>query len=192
MITVDVFKEKPMTRKRRKLRRDKNIEVRREFIELAETIVHHPEYSKMKHISHHSASVYAHSVNVAYFSYRIANRLGLDKTSTARGGLLHDFYLYKFDEQRSSKYILIDALKHTIQHPREALRNAEKHFKLNRTERNIIRSHMFPVGLPKSPEAMVVTMVDKGLAIYEYALNFSQEWEARYEGRFIFVETQSA
>ncbi len=181
-----------MTKKRRKLRREKSIEVRREFIELAETIVHHPEYSKMKDIGHHSASVYAHSVNVAYFSYRIAHRLGLDKTSTARGGLLHDFYLYKFDEQRSSKYLFIDAFKHTIQHPRVALRNAEKHFHLNRTERNIIRSHMFPAGLPKSPEAMVVTMVDKGLAVYEYALNFSQEWEARYERRFIFAESQSA
>lgn len=177
-----------MTKKRRRLRQKRNLEISREFIELAETIVHHPEYEKMKYISHHSASVYAHSVNVAYFSYKIASKLGLDKTSTARGGLLHDFYLYKFDERRTSKHLLVDAFKHTLNHPREALRNAEKYYNLNQIERNIIVSHMFPVGLPKSPEAMIVSMVDKGLATYEYLLNFSQKREALYESRFVFAK----
>ncbi len=170
--------------KRRKLRQQWNEDVRKEFLELAETIVYHPEYAKMRYIEHHSASVFAHSVNVAYFSYMIANRLGLDKNSTARGGLLHDFYLYKFE--RKSTYLMMDVVRHTVNHPKIALKNAEQHFHLNAKERNIIKAHMFPVGMPTSPEALVVSMVDKGLAMYEYLLNFSQKREAKYELRFRF------
>lgn len=176
-----------MTKKRRSLRKQRKNDTRNNFLELAETIVYHPEYSKMKDLEHHSASVYAHSINVAYHSYRIASRLGFDGVSTARGGLLHDFYLYEFSKKRTSSFILVDAIKHTINHPKKALENAEQHFTLNKVEKNIISAHMFPVGLPKSPEAFIVSMVDKGLAIYEYGLNFSKALKARYEMRFSFA-----
>ncbi len=158
--------------------------LRRDFLEIAKPIVQHPEYQKMKTLEHHSASVFAHSVGVAYYSFLIAERLGMDTRSITRGALLHDFFLYEFDDRRISKFVLLDAARHTWAHPRMALVNAEKHFTLNRTERNVIKAHMFPVGLPKSPEAMVVSLVDKTLAVYEYMLNFSKARERSYENRF--------
>ncbi len=155
-----------------------------EFIRIAEPVVSHPEYQKMKELEHHSASVFAHSVAVAYHSYLLAGRLGLDQVSITRGALLHDFFLYTFDEKRTSNNLIWEALKHSWRHPIEALSNAEKHFELNSKERNIIRAHMFPVGLPRTPEALVVSLVDKTLAVYEYMLNFSEIREHRYELRF--------
>jgi len=171
-----------------KFKRKRNKTLRNDFVEIAETIVSHPQYLSMKQIGHHSTSVYSHSVSVAYYSYVIADQLGLDKVSTARGALLHDFYLYKFSENRKTRWVLLDALRHMIDHPRIALKNAEKIFKLNNMERNIIAAHMFPAGLPRSMEAWGVSMVDKTLAIYEYALNFSKVRGERYEQRFSVAE----
>lgn len=176
---------------RNRVKRDLVREERQErFRSVADPIVGHPVYQQMQSIGHHSTSVYAHSVSVAYHSYLIATRLGLDERSTIRGALLHDFYLYKFSQERKQKpsgFLLADVMRHMVRHPQKALQNAEKNFSLNARERNIIASHMFPVGLPRTREALVVSLVDKGLAAYEYCLNFSAVLENSYELRFRFL-----
>ena len=52
-----------------------------------------------------------------------------------------------------------------------AVVNAKKYFELNETQENIIESHMFPMSktLPKSKEAVLVSLMDKSAATYEMA-----------------------
>lgn len=143
------------------------------FMEIARPIIEHEEYQQMKLLKHHDKSVYQHSIRVAYSSYNIAYKLGLDWQSVIRGALLHDFFLYKF-EKRFSIRIISDSIKHAIFHPVIALENASKYFDLNDKERNIIKGHMFPFGMPKSREAWIVSYTDKYIATFEYSSNFSK------------------
>ena len=62
-----------------------------------------------------------------------------------------------------------DAMKHAAMHPRLSLKNALEHFQLNEMEQDIIKKHMFPFGIPRYRESWTVSLVDKGLAILEYA-----------------------
>lgn len=141
------------------------------FAEICKPLIEHEEFIKMKGIKHHNESVYEHVVDVAYKSYKIALRLDLDVKSTIRGALLHDFYLYKFNKRMRIK-LVFDSFLHALNHPKIALENSKKHFKVNDKESNIILSHMFPIRIPKYREAWIVSFVDKYLAVYEYYLNF--------------------
>lgn len=143
------------------------------FAEICKPLIEHKEFLKMKNIKHHNESVYQHVVDVAYRSYKIAIKFDLDIKSTIRGALLHDFYLYKFNKRMRVR-LIIDSFIHAYNHPKIALENSEKHFKVNEKERNIILSHMFPIRFPKYREAWIVTFVDKFLAVYEYYLNFTK------------------
>jgi uncharacterized protein len=143
------------------------------FMQIARPIIEHSEYQQMKHIKHHDESVYEHSVKVAYSSYQIAYKSNLDWVSTIRGALLHDFFLYKFKKCLSPK-IITDSIKHAINHPIIALENSKKYFDLNDKEKNIIKGHMFPFGLPKSKEAWIVSYSDKYIATIEYYSNLKK------------------
>lgn len=97
-----------------------------------------------------------HSLFVAYCSYRAARVLHLDAQAAARGGLLHDLYLY--DPKDKSAH----PGNQCFDHPRAAARNAARLTELTDKERNIILSHMWPLGgpLPRSREAWLVDLVD--------------------------------
>lgn len=137
------------------------------FTNVAEEIVSHHEYEQTKSIKHHDESVYEHSMKVAYYSYLIAYKSNLDWKSCIRGALLHDFHLYEFNK-RSNISIIKDSISHAINHPKIAYKNASKYFELNCMEKDIIVGHMFPFGMPKSPEAWIVSFVDTYIAIFEY------------------------
>ena len=47
---------------------------------------------KMSEITHHGLDRKSHSIRVSYYSYKISKALGLDYKSTARAGLIHDFF----------------------------------------------------------------------------------------------------
>lgn len=143
------------------------------FMKVAEPIISHSKYKEMQHIKHHDESVYKHSISVAYDAYLIAIKLDLDWESVVRGALLHDFYLYKFKKKRNP-LLIIDSIRHATNHPKVALANAKEHFHVNEKEKNIIKGHMFPFGLPRYKEAWVVTYCDKYIACIEYYSNFSK------------------
>ena len=81
-----------------------------------------------------------HSLFVAYWSYRAARKFGWDEAAAARGGLLHDLYLY--DSKDKSAHPGLQC----FDHPRAAARNAAELTALSDKERNIILSHMWPLG----------------------------------------------
>jgi len=104
-----------------------------------------------------------HSLFVAYWSYRAARTLRLDASAAARAGLLHDLYLYDPKDRSAHPG------NQCFDHPRAAARNAETLTWLTDKERNIILSHMWPLGgaLPRSPEALLVDLVDTLCAALE-------------------------
>ncbi len=114
-------------------------------------------------IQHGSVTCFDHSLSVSYYSYAVCRLLHLDYCSAARGGMLHDLFLYDWHKTK-----LIGG-KHGFTHPYTALKNAQEHFLLNKMEKDIIVKHMWPLTilLPRYKEAYVVSFVDKYIALLE-------------------------
>ena len=118
----------------------------------------------MRDLPHHpGGSCYEHSVFVSYVAFRLARRWGLDYRSCARCGLLHDLYLYRWNDQSAHPGL------QCFDHPVFALRNAEALTPLTPKERNVILAHMWPLALhlPRSREAWTVSLADKLCATIE-------------------------
>ena len=95
----------------------------KEFYEIIKDIHEHDEVLKLKLHYHHNSSIYEHVMDVSYFSYRACKFLKLDYQSAARGGLLHDFFLY--DWRNHDVPDLPEEKYHGIEHPKIALANAK-------------------------------------------------------------------
>jgi len=119
-------------------------------------------------IQHGSVTSLDHSLSVSYYSFIVCKLLHLDYCSAARGGLLHDLFLYDWHKSK------VFAGMHTFSHPHKALENASRHFDLNKVERDIIVKHMWPVTIipPKYKESFIVSCMDKYCAILEVAKYF--------------------
>lgn len=132
-----------------------------EFGECVKDIAQHPVVLRMKLYPHHgSTNCYQHCLHVAYYNYQWCRFLGLDARSAARAGMLHDLFLYDWHThaKKTGDHF------HGLTHPKKALHNAEKFFDLNETEKDIIRSHMWPVTLfdvPHTKEGWITTLSDK-------------------------------
>ena len=139
-----------------------------EYRQIVADILANSEFQRLKEFFHHNSSIYEHAEIVSYLSYRVCKYLNLDHVSAARGGLLHDFFLY--DWRNHDEPDLHRDKFHGIEHPRIALQNSEKHFRLNEVERDIILKHMWPLTLmpPRYRESFVVTFVDKYVASREF------------------------
>lgn len=146
-----------------------------EFMELVGQLIEHPRFQKLESIvQHHHSTRFEHSINVAYTSYKLAKRFGWDARSTARGGLLHDFFYYDWRVTKFKK-------SHAWVHPRIALRNAKKLTDINKREEDIILKHMWgaTVAFPRYKESYIVTMVDKYWAVKEAATPMRNRWANR-------------
>lgn len=119
-------------------------------------------------VQHGSVTSLDHSLSVSYYSFLVCKYLHLDYCSAARGGLLHDLFLYDWHKTK------VFAGMHTFNHPHTALENASRHFKLNKVEKDIIVKHMWPVTIipPKYRESFIVSLIDKYCAIIEVARYF--------------------
>ena len=120
----------------------------------------------MEQFHHHGhTSCFQHCVNVSYYNYVFARFLGLDERAAARGGLLHDLFLYDWHE-----YVKEPGQQmHGWTHPATALKNAREHFELTPVEENMILRHMFPLTPipPKCREAWLITFTDKFCGAWE-------------------------
>lgn len=136
----------------------------REFLFITHDILTDPLFQKQKEFLHHTTSTYDHVLRVARISYALARLLSLDYADTARGALLHDFFLYDWRERSRAGF------DHIGTHAQIALAHANAIFPLTRKEKNIIESHMFPRSGPgyRFPESALVSTVDKLAACREY------------------------
>ena len=135
------------------------------FLEIAYPIINTKKYQSLKQDYHHGLTRYIHSMKVAKVTYFITKHLGLDYISATRGALLHDYF-------NESEYLDTKGLDKPRIHPFLALNNANHEYELNLVEKNIIISHMFPIGKikPSYLESWVVSGVDKLVALDEYFL----------------------
>lgn len=138
----------------------------REFCKITEDLLYSGAVRSMSKWAHHGhITCLEHSLFVAYISFRVAKFLNLNVEAATRGALLHDLYLY------DSKDRTAHPGNQCFDHPKAAARNAEKLTKLTKKERNIILSHMWPLGgaLPRSMEAWMVDLVDTICAGIEFS-----------------------
>lgn len=160
-----------------------------EFYTLVQDLISNETVQKMKNYrQHYNTSTYKHCFYVAYISYKICKKIGLDYKAAARGGILHDLFLYDW---RNSKKSLNLERSHAFIHPKIALENASKLFNLTKKEKDIIVKHMWPVtlALPKYPESFIITFADKYSAIQE-SFNYYNSFLQRkklYKYAYIFL-----
>ncbi|MDK2800451.1 MAG: uncharacterized protein PWQ70_2070 [Clostridiales bacterium] len=135
-----------------------------EYEKCIRDLIQHEMLRSMKnYMQHGDINCLEHSLNVSYSSYLICRRLGLDYRSAARGGLLHDFFLYDWHIGKPYRGL------HGFIHPYIALQNANKYFNLNDREKDIIQKHMWPLTLklPRYKETFIVLLADKYCASTE-------------------------
>lgn len=144
-----------------------------EIADLYNKLIHDPRLMQMRMFRQHKGvTTYDHSINVMNFSMKIANKLHFDDTHMHNlmiGAMLHDYFLYDYHVTKRH----INGEIHAWYHPKAALANAVHDFRLNDIQKNIIRSHMWPLTFlhpPKSREACVVSLADKLCAVLELML----------------------
>lgn len=130
-------------------------------------IINSKAFQKMnKFMQHGDTTTLEHSINVAEVALRFVKKYNIkcDRRSLIVGCLLHDFFLYDYHDKNYKRKKL-----HAFRHPTIALTNAEKYFDLNKTEKEIIKKHMWPVTIimPKRKETWIVVWADKVCAIKE-------------------------
>ena len=130
---------------------------------VGDILKHEAVRSMTRFNQHGGVDCLEHSLNVSVTSFSICRRLGLDSRAAARGGLLHDFFLY--DWHRENPYGGL----HGFRHPKIAAVNAARHFSLSAKELDVIKKHMWPltVSVPRYPESFVVVLVDKFYCVSE-------------------------
>lgn len=147
-----------------KLHSKTNFKCEDEYKKCISDLINNPVVRSMEgFIQHSNISCLEHCINVSYNSYLICRRLDLNYQAAARGGLLHDFFLYDWHISKPKGGL------HGFTHPFTALENANKYFNLNNVEKDIIAKHMWPLTLkmPKYKEALIVSFVDKYCALME-------------------------
>ncbi len=143
-----------------------------EFLNTVADITRVPEYRKLMEYTHHNSTTrFQHCLNVAWYSFLWCKNGNLDYVSAARGGMLHDFYLYDTKEFRKT------GASHNVVHPRQALSNAKKYFEVNEIMEDCILNHMWPSGKgkPHTVEGFVVSAADKYCASLEWGSKKAQQ-----------------
>lgn len=137
-----------------------------EYRRIVHDILQNDEFRQLASFRHHGTSLLDHCLAVSYISYNLCRRLGLDYVAAARGGLLHDFFLYDWRLYKRERR----GPNHGLNHPRVAFANASRHFVVSHKEKDIILKHMMPKlwGLPRHRESWIVSIVDKYVAIREH------------------------
>jgi uncharacterized protein len=136
----------------------------RDFEQIVSDLLASPVVQSMDgQIHHNSVTTLEHCLSVAFMSFKLSRRIGLDSRAVARGAMLHDLYLYDWHEIKPPEGL------HGFTHPGIALRNASKLFELNELERDIICKHMWPLTIkpPTYKESLLVCLVDKYCALLE-------------------------
>ena len=142
-----------------------------EYMDMVRDIMENPVFRTMeRYIQHGHTTCLEHCIRVSYRSYRLCRRWGWDARDAARGGLLHDFYLYDWHThaRETGKHF------HGFTHPRTAAENAVRCFDVTEREKNIILRHMWPLTLipPRHREGFAVVCEDKLCGLEETAAAF--------------------
>ena len=145
------------------------------YISIVKDILDNEKVQEMKYYrQHYNVNCFFHCLFVSYNTYLICKKHNYDYVSAARAGMLHDFFLYDWHEDK--KKINRKGL-HAFTHGKSAYKNAIGIFDLNDKEKDIIKKHMWPVtpSIPKYLETFIITYVDKIVTINEKFIRISNE-----------------
>lgn len=159
----------------------------KEFKQIIQDIEQNSMVQKLHLYKQHcTTSRYDHCQNVAYYSYVLCKKLGLDYKAAARGGMLHDLFLYNWKKEH--RELELNGL-HAFEHPKIALQNACSQFCLTNKEKDIIAKHMWPVtfALPRYRESYIITLVDKYCATKEATDYLNEKYHLKELYRFSYV-----
>ena len=154
-----------------------------EYMNLIEDILENKKFSELKNCRHHGITRFDHSMRVSYYSYQIAKKLKLNYRETARGGLLHDFFIQEDLTPKKQKLSVFF-------HPYESLNNSCDNFQISDLEKDIIINHMFPTlphKVPKYVESWLVSLVDKAIATYEFYESYGKTFIYRFSHLYILL-----
>ncbi len=163
----------------------KNDDEINEFNLIIADIINNETVNEMKKFrQHYDTNCFEHCKDVAFYSYLICKKLNLDYEAAARGGMLHDLFLYDWRKKTSDRKSW-----HGFRHPRIALNNSNKIFILSDVEQDIILKHMWPltVILPKYKESFIVSCVDKYCAIKESYEHYKRSRKLQKAYRYAYV-----
>ena len=150
----------------------------REYLGVAGDLYNSPQLQKLGALEHHfKINRLQHIGSVAYLSFLIARRLGLDYVTAARAATMHDLVYYDWREDDISHKL------HGYRHPGFALKNAYYLCgTLSKKEINIIKRHMWPLTPipPKYAESWVVTAADKYCAAIEMYYSSSKSFRKKF------------
>lgn len=135
-----------------------------QYYRCIDDLIYHESVQEMRlYRQHGSVSCFEHSLNVSYTSFWLCQVLGWNYKAAARGGLLHDLFLYDWRKYKPQEGL------HGFVHPQLALNNSLEVCALNKIERDIILKHMFPLtwSPPRYKESMIVCLVDTLCSIWE-------------------------
>ena len=144
-------------------------------------ILDNEKFLSIEHCKHHGINRLEHSMRVSYYSYLVAKKIKLNYVETARGGLLHDFFVKEDLAPKKQKFSV-------VVHPYHSLTNATNYFDLSDMEKDIIINHMFPTlphKIPKYMESWLVSFVDKGVAIYEFYCSYARSFVYKFANVYL-------
>lgn len=153
----------------------------REYMNIVFDILNNDNFLIIEKYKHHGINRLEHSMRVSYYSYLITKKLRLNYKETARGGLLHDFFFREELSIKKQKFCF-------AVHPYQSLKNASNNFNLSDLEKDIIINHMFPAlphKIPKYVESWIVSLIDKGIAIYELYCSFARSYVFKYANIYL-------
>ena len=157
----------------------------REYLACVEDILIHPVFRSMdRYIQHGTTTCREHCIRVSYIAYRICRENGWDYRAAARGGLLHDLFLYDWHAPVRERGHRL----HGFTHPRTAAENAEKYFSITEKERQVILRHMWPLTPvpPANMAGMAVVWADKVCGFYETRDGFWKKVAALFGRKTVF------
>ena len=155
----------------------------REYMNIISDILDNDKFLNIEKCKHHGINRLEHSLKVSYYSYCIAKKLKLNYVDTARGGLLHDFFMSEDLTAKEQKFKFAT-------HPYHSLENASNNFCLSDLEKDIIINHMFPTlphKVPKYMESWLVSFVDKGIALYEFYCSYGRSLVYKFANIYLAV-----
>ena len=154
-----------------------------EYMDIVGDILENNQFLKIKECRHHGITRWEHSIRVSYYSYLVAKKMRLNYTATARGGLLHDFFIKEDLSPKKRKLSVFF-------HPYLALDNSCNVFQVSDIEQDIIINHMFPTlphKVPRYMESWLVSTVDKIVAIYEFYYSYGRTFVYRFSNLYVLM-----
>lgn len=153
---------------------EKKYEADADYMATVQALMTHPRVLEMSAYPHHGkVDCLSHSIDVSYTAYQIGRILKLDFVALARGGLLHDLYLYDWHIKGDRRGL------HGFTHAKNAYHNAKDLIDLTDKEKDMILKHMWPLNasLPKYKETFILMVADRYCTIKESIISRQQKKE---------------